>query len=909
MGKGEVNSHLGEAKYNLKVKYNTERYQSIIDNLNQKITEWEEKITEKESEIAQARIDGNTKKVIDLTVELDILKLQKTAFEKRIETIEKYQPVDYNSNVWCSDYTKDITGEVGTVEVPGEVGTILIRPGYVKPPTLSGADWNEARDGQLTGTYTQTAAGAYYNLAMLPGWQKWNPQYRFGTITTIDHDLNKVDIDLEDIKSSQQDITINQTTTLSGVTVQYMDCNSMAFEVGDEVLIEFTNRSWSHPKVIGFKEEPTACQNSLLVVKGNPEEYLDISLIDSTNFIDGESVTCDDGGNGNISKATSTRLYGQFLLCWENVIHGDSSGAKATISAAYEKYFERTYSTKEIFESYYANFPNFLEIVSPIEVFPMSQVPSGQGIVTAGRKTWFKTLDDVVFCAFTHYPAGLIGPLSEKWSVAISYKNNIISWKPYGGNYFPESGYMRATCKNSSACIEAEHFTDTHIGFDLWEDSGEYYVGIISDQNETLRVFKLNKDTLTMEFQWQYQSQVRSTYWDEEEGDAPYAWVRLIGYGYSGGENYTYWCALERSYIYYKENMNTGDITEYDLGDYSSLHPGYISDALWNPITKTVHFCLESLGGTEISAYSEDYERCSYIQWYRVGLSDQWDCEGNVTQQSSQPIGAITVSLSQSVYLASQDVYLWCTPVAPEITTYNRDWYIGNEIVKARGDTYNYGRFLFNTTDVDKGVYHLYNENVTRWRVRIAQGVTPKTCDNANPLQFNDGRYTTLNICEPEDAKDYRFKEWVFQPTGGVAGSYEWVNMVKTPNCVGRASTCTRECETWNEYCGDDPCYIQFPGPTECECLEYKWRDTEVGITDIRRAASDKFPYDYNWKAILIKGVGRVDGDDLGLPTVLHENYVIYQDKDTSELFMATDNGSIETIGNYERVFFKQMPT
>jgi hypothetical protein len=103
-----------------------------------------------------------------------------------------------------------------------------------------------------------TPAAAFYNLAMLPGWQKWKPTYRYGTITAIDGDT--ATLTLEAVTSTQQSLGVNQTSTLTNVPIEYMSCNGAAFEVGDEVLVKFTGQDWASPKIIGFKDNPVACE-------------------------------------------------------------------------------------------------------------------------------------------------------------------------------------------------------------------------------------------------------------------------------------------------------------------------------------------------------------------------------------------------------------------------------------------------------------------------------------------------------------------------------------------------------------------------------------------------------------------------------------------------------------------------
>ena len=85
------------------------------------------------------------------------------------------------------------------------------------------------------------------------------PTYRYGTITSIDYGANTCNLDLEAAASSQQNIDVNQGTSLAGVPIEYMYCNAGAFEVDDVVLIEFTNQDYATPKVIGFKSNPKRC--------------------------------------------------------------------------------------------------------------------------------------------------------------------------------------------------------------------------------------------------------------------------------------------------------------------------------------------------------------------------------------------------------------------------------------------------------------------------------------------------------------------------------------------------------------------------------------------------------------------------------------------------------------------------
>ncbi|WP_319577671.1 hypothetical protein [uncultured Desulfobacter sp.] len=238
MGKGTINSHIGDGQYFLIVNYNRDLYDKTVAALD-------------------AKIAGLAAKLIEIGYGnngYDLAKLEKTALEKRKNELENFVPDDKIITAWCADLTDDLSGVVATVEVPGESAHVQIMPGYD-----GRADYVAAEHGQLTPTMAHTAAGAFYNLAMLPGWQKWKPTFRYGIISNIDTDAHTCDVNIDAATSSQQELEINQGTALSDVPIKYMNCDSIAFEDGDTVLVKFENQDWGSPKVIGFKEKPKPC--------------------------------------------------------------------------------------------------------------------------------------------------------------------------------------------------------------------------------------------------------------------------------------------------------------------------------------------------------------------------------------------------------------------------------------------------------------------------------------------------------------------------------------------------------------------------------------------------------------------------------------------------------------------------
>lgn len=242
MGKGRITSGGSGGNYLVKVLYDRTQLDKVKQHIQQNI------------DVLTILYAAEVK---DL-VKKNIYKLKIKSCEKQLEYLETYVPKDEIRQAWCADLTEDLTGEVGTIEVPGELKSLQIRPGFSNTQA-----YDETRDGQLSPTATLSPAGAFYNLAMLPGWQKWKPLFRYATIDSING--NAADITLELTHSSQQDLYINQTDTLSDVPIEYMDCHGAAFSTGDEVLVSFTGQDWAQPKIIGFKDNPKPCGELLIV--------------------------------------------------------------------------------------------------------------------------------------------------------------------------------------------------------------------------------------------------------------------------------------------------------------------------------------------------------------------------------------------------------------------------------------------------------------------------------------------------------------------------------------------------------------------------------------------------------------------------------------------------------------------
>ena len=188
-------------------------------------------------------------------------------------TVEREDGSNETVQAWCADLTEDLSGEVGVIEIAGDIDKgVNVQPGHE-----GNAVYDETRDGKMSlvpqTKESQPASGVYWNWAMRAGWQKWRPNYRYGTITAIDAEADTCDVTLDECLSTDtpdgESMDLNQIGSLSDVDIEYMSCNAGAFAVGDEVVVKFEGFDWASPKVIGFKEEPKRCFGYMVVEIGS----------------------------------------------------------------------------------------------------------------------------------------------------------------------------------------------------------------------------------------------------------------------------------------------------------------------------------------------------------------------------------------------------------------------------------------------------------------------------------------------------------------------------------------------------------------------------------------------------------------------------------------------------------------
>lgn len=216
-------------------------------------------VTDAQKRIAKAQIERSAARGA-----LDRLKADRLSLRLRLDYLQSVPP-DPEKEVWCADLTEDIApgATVGTIDIPGEgVEQVLIAPAFDGAATYAAE-----RDGAMTPREAMSPEQAFLNAALLPGWQKFRPLHRVGTIRDIDAPTNRCGVDLDEALSSAQGLQINQSAALEDVPVRYMDCDAEAFEDGDRVVVAFSGQDWASPEVIGFEKEPKPCARAYVATE------------------------------------------------------------------------------------------------------------------------------------------------------------------------------------------------------------------------------------------------------------------------------------------------------------------------------------------------------------------------------------------------------------------------------------------------------------------------------------------------------------------------------------------------------------------------------------------------------------------------------------------------------------------
>jgi hypothetical protein len=188
------------------------------------------------------------------TLNIEKMKMERADALKKVATLTTAQAT-VTKDAWCCTYTETAPAgaQVATIDVNGETDLTLVAP--------NARAWAPA-DGVMTMPHVMSPEQSFFNTAILPGWQKHRPRYRWGTITALDVDADTASVSLAPATSSAQRLDINLFSTLSNIPVEYMTCNAGAFEVGDRCIVEFIPGALSgdlDARVIGFLDNPRPC--------------------------------------------------------------------------------------------------------------------------------------------------------------------------------------------------------------------------------------------------------------------------------------------------------------------------------------------------------------------------------------------------------------------------------------------------------------------------------------------------------------------------------------------------------------------------------------------------------------------------------------------------------------------------
>lgn len=318
MGKARITDNHGAGLYTIEIIEARERAESAKLQAESRITAYQAELLELEARISTAQDDINAAVIrqdaavnqyqddmintgssdVELTIYAeDVLKAVRSRDEliakkraNEIRTLSDQALVDRVNalpplrqiQAWCADYVEDLSGDVATAEVPGEIGSVIIKPGF------DGNTWSASGDGAMQPALASTPAGTFYNLSMLPGWQRWRPTFRTATISNVSGDT--CTIALDPAVSSQQGLEVNAQASYSNVPIIYMDCDGEAFEDGDKVLVAFAGNI-SSPIVVGFESNPKPCNSCIPQIIGESVGTQDWEVLQEFG---GMAVTADE---------------------------------------------------------------------------------------------------------------------------------------------------------------------------------------------------------------------------------------------------------------------------------------------------------------------------------------------------------------------------------------------------------------------------------------------------------------------------------------------------------------------------------------------------------------------------------------------------------------------------------------
>ena len=105
-------------------------------------------------------------------------------------------------------------------------------------------------------------AAVFINAAMEPGWLRWQPTFRYGTVVSREGGTGSVALDSAGavrMFADESGLKLDASTgaVISNVTALF-DCSEVIV-IGDEVLLMFVGQRWEQPYIVGFRRNPKQC--------------------------------------------------------------------------------------------------------------------------------------------------------------------------------------------------------------------------------------------------------------------------------------------------------------------------------------------------------------------------------------------------------------------------------------------------------------------------------------------------------------------------------------------------------------------------------------------------------------------------------------------------------------------------
>src|SRR5574340_447417 len=199
------------------------------------------------------------------------IKAQKKALGERYVIYRNERDLPNVMDVWVADWTEGdenppAASVTGTIEVWGmryasdTCGVprrkIILCPQYdpTERPYKADADFG------ITGPMNSESAMVFSHLATWEWVQEHRPRYITAKILTLDHAsgratvIRTVPVGLDAIEG------VSYVWTASDVPITYRDCGSLAFRVGDRVVVAFSGPNKANPVIIGFEDHPRNCK-------------------------------------------------------------------------------------------------------------------------------------------------------------------------------------------------------------------------------------------------------------------------------------------------------------------------------------------------------------------------------------------------------------------------------------------------------------------------------------------------------------------------------------------------------------------------------------------------------------------------------------------------------------------------